>query len=440
MAWRVGSRVVVLTAVLVIAGGVLFTVTLLQEVVTTPSAAGHHDFLAFQAAAQLIVHGNPGHLYDAATISALERGVIPTPVGAAGYMPYLTPPLGAVIQAPLGAISEPAARFVWLALSVPLAAACCGLATAGLAGRARVVAALCLLSTFPFFQALVEGQWSPVMLAGCLLALAAARGGRPGWAGAGLAVLALKPPLLVPVIVVLLLTRGWRTLLTLAVVLVGVVVVTMPFTGVGADLDYAGFLVGVVGSHVNGAGAAGASVWQGAVALTEGFNGLVTSYVGQQNVVAVDTATAVLVLAVVSLWGRTALRAGVGLSTREGHWVLVAAVAAALLTDLHLYPQDCMLLLVALPALTALVPLERRLHVVVAAAVLLDSVWLDQLAVTTHVFTWLLALGFVLACGRAVRRFPARPNVKDGGPSAHRRWKERMGWTELDREGAAARS
>jgi hypothetical protein len=393
----------VAVALLLLAGGAVFLTGLAQEVIAVPAATGHHDFLAFHAAARLVGNGTAaGHLYDAASITALERQVISTPVGAAGYMPYINPPFGAALQAPLGLLSEPTARIVWLLISIAAALVCCWLATAALGLRARVVAIACLLGTFPFYQAFVEGQWSFVMLTGCLGALLAARAGRPGWAGVGLATLALKPPLLVPVLVVLLFMRAWRTAMTCVGAVLAVWLVTLPFTGWSTQLDYAGYLVSVVGSHLDGAGAAGAAVWHGGLSGMEAINGLAAGYVGQQNVVALDAITVVGVLAVVAWWAVVARRSGISLDNVRGRWVVVAGIAAALLTDLHLYPQDCVLVLVALPLLTDTVQLSLRLPLVLGLAVFLDLAWLDQLAVTPHVFTWLLALGFLWASARAL--------------------------------------
>ena len=307
-------------------GAVLFT-QLALEVIATPGVAGHHDFLAFHAAAQL-VSGGPaaGHLYDAASITAIERHVIAAPVGAAGYMPYLTPPFGAAIQAPLGLLSEPVARVIWLLVNIPLALLCGWLATADLPWRTRVLAAVSL-----------------------------------------------------------------------------VFVVTLPLVGWSTELEYAGFLVAVVGSHLDGAGAAGAAAWHGGISGMEAVNGLVAGYVGQQNVAVLDVLTVAGVAAVVARWVWIAWHVRPTVHDPRGRWVVVAGIAAAMLTDLHLYPQDCVLLLVALPLLTTSVTAEWRLPVVLGVAVFLDAAWLDQLPVTPHVFTWLLAGAFLWACAKAMR-------------------------------------
>jgi hypothetical protein len=409
----------VIAALALLAIGGLCVTQLAAEVTSTPAVSGHHDFLAFHAAAQLVRHGEAGQLYNAASISALERQVIAAPVGAAGYMPFINPPFAAALQAPLALASEPSARIVWLLLTAPLAALCCWLATAGMRARVRLLATACLLGTFPTFQVLVEGQWSFVMLAGGLGALVLARRRLPIAAGACLAVLALKPPLLVPVLVVLLLTRSWRALAGTAGAVLAVWLVTLPFTGWSTQLDYAGYLVAVVGSHLDGAGAAGAAVWHGGIASMEGLNGLVAGYLGQQNVVLVDALTGAAVAAVIARWWVAARRTRPDLESVRGRWLVVAGIVGALLTDLHLFPQDCVLLLLVLPLVNHDVRPVWRLPVVLGVAALLDVSWLDQLWFTPHVFTWLLVAGFVLAArqaagagaGAAVVRSAAKPTV-----------------------------
>lgn len=401
--WWLGLAALLLTA------GVIFAIQLVQEVSSAPSVSGHHDFLAFHAAAQLVRDGSAGQLYDSAALAHLERQVINAPVGAAGYMPFINPPFAAAVQAPLGLLDEPTARVIWLLMNAPLAALCCWLATAGLQRRARLLAAACLLGSFPTFQALVEGQWSFVMLTGCLAALAAARSGRSVLSGACLAVLALKPPLLIPVLAVMLLTRSWRALGGTLGAAALAWLVTLPFTGWSTQLDYAGYLVGVLGSHLDGAGAAGGAVWHGGIAAMEGLNGLAAGYVGQQNALVVDGLTAVAVIAVVAWWGRAVATAGWMPATARGRWLVVAGIVAMLLTDLHLFPQDCVLLLVALPLVLAETASAHRLATVLGVALVLDASWLDQLTITPHVFTWLLVAGFLFACRMAALAGSVRP-------------------------------
>lgn len=92
----------------------------------------------------------------------------------------------------------------------------------------------------PAYQTLTEGQWSFVMLHGCLGALAAGRRGHPWLAGVALTVLWLKPPLLLLVLVWLLLTRHWRVAWGMVGTVIAVTMATLPWTGVGANVNWEG--------------------------------------------------------------------------------------------------------------------------------------------------------------------------------------------------------
>lgn len=112
--------------------------------------------------------------------------------------------------------------------------------------------------------------------------------------------------------------------------------VTLPWTGLATQADYASHLLAVLGSHLAGAGAAGATVWQGGIAAMEGINGLMAGFVGQQNAAVVDGATLVLIAAAAVRWGWAARRVGWSFTGPAGRWLAVSGIAAVLLGDLHL--------------------------------------------------------------------------------------------------------
>src|SRR5438309_1932858 len=156
--------------------------------------SGHHDFFAFYSAGRLIREGQPQSLYDASTLTALERHIWPHPTGYAGYMPFLNPPSAAVILSPLALLPFATARLLWLAISIALAIACAVVLTSGRDLRTRGLAVVAVLATFPAYQTFTEGQWSFVILLGALGALVMARRHLDWLAGALLLSLWLKPP------------------------------------------------------------------------------------------------------------------------------------------------------------------------------------------------------------------------------------------------------
>ncbi|HKR98624.1 MAG TPA: glycosyltransferase family 87 protein, partial [Candidatus Dormibacteraeota bacterium] len=226
---------------------------------------------------------------------------------------------------------------------------CVWFATSGMSVRTRVLALALLLTSYPAFQALIEGQWSFVLLLAALAALAAARRGRDVPAGLALAVLWLKPPLLLLMLLWLLIARRWRMAGSAVAGALVLTVVALPWTGASSTIDYFSFLGGVGASHVTGAGAVGATQWEGGLLGMEGLLGVAATVAGQQHPVAVDVLTGVLsvllvAVFVVAAWPR--LRRGAP-SIGDG----IAALCLGLVLDPHLYAQDCVLLIVALPLL-----------------------------------------------------------------------------------------
>src|SRR5207302_818750 len=147
-------RAPLLTTGLLIVGtlGVAWWVSLISEFAGPITQSGHHDFFAFYSAGTLIREGQPQSLYDASTLTALERHIWPHPTGYAGYMPFLNPPSAAVILSPLALLPFATARLLWLAISIALAIACAVVLTSGRDLRTRGLAVVAVLATFPAYQ------------------------------------------------------------------------------------------------------------------------------------------------------------------------------------------------------------------------------------------------------------------------------------------------
>ncbi|MBV8301956.1 MAG: DUF2029 domain-containing protein [Candidatus Dormibacteraeota bacterium] len=414
--WLPRRALITATLLALCAAAGLWLTWLIGELSGPISQSGHHDFFAFYAAATLVHQHQAQLLYDAPAVTAIERQIFNHPTGYAGYMPFLNPPSAAAVLSPLASLSEASARFVWLGVDLVCAALSAWLLTLGFSAKIRLLGVLAVFGTFPAFQTLVEGQWSYVMLLGALAAIPLARRNHPFLAGAALVVLWLKPPLFLLVVVWLVCTGRWR-LLSGAVAAVAVLtLVTLPLTGIDANLNYVSYTLSVTGAHLSGGGAAGSTAWEGAFPNMEGLLGVAAAIVGQQHTVAVDVLTLVLSLLVVAVlvW------------TMHGRWtvrpadlqVVVAAMLAALLLDPHLYAQDCILLL--LPVGVLLAPRVSDHHAVrllLACCVLLDLATIDTLwsqgmfPAPLHLFTLCVAIAFLAACVRARRIQPQRGTV-----------------------------
>ena len=403
--------------VVVLALGAAWWWALINEVASPISQSGHHDFFAFYSAATLIGDGRAQDLYNASALTALERAIWPQPTGYAGYMPFLNPPAAAVVLSPLASLGFATARVVWLGISVAVAVACALLLTSGRDLRVRAVAVAVVLATFPAYQALVEGQWSFVLLLGSLGALVAARRGHEWLAGVALVALWLKPPLLVLVLLWLVLTRRWRIAAAAIAAVAVVTLVTLPWTGIGTDVAYVQYLGGVSVAHAAGGGAAGATAWEGAFANMEGVIGLAATLVGQTHAVAVDVLTGLIAAGLVAYFVWTTHR--FWLTRPLPLRVALAALCLGLLLDPHLYAQDCVLLLV----LGAVVLTRIRaaptavLAVLLGAALVMDLSAVDTYSIQgypvppLHLLTFLLIAGVIALCpplrAPATARLPA---------------------------------
>ncbi len=401
--------------------GAAFAVELIAELASAPSAAGHHDILAFWAAGRLILEGRPGDLYDVASLTTLQRTVIPMPIGMNGYMPFINPPVAAAAFAPLAALTEPAARVAWAVLNVVLVAVAGLWLSRGMAGRERLVATLLVATSFPMYHALAEGQWSIVLLVAGLAALAAARRGDWAMAGVAVAVLWLKPQFIV--LPLLLLARGRRWRAVGAAVATGAiaVIVALPFTGLPANLTYLGYLADVVTSHFSGAGADGgagsATIWQGDLASTEGLNGLLVGWFGQGTVGFVNLLWTGLVVILAGLYAQAARAVRPGFAAPGNRLMLAAGIVLVLLVNPNQFVQDCVLVFLVLEALSPL-SADRRLAAIAVTVVVADVTFLDLQVPALHLFPIILSGGLAWACWRSLASSRRRPGpAADGAPA-----------------------
>jgi hypothetical protein len=380
--------------------GALWLTWLAQEVTGPITQSGHHDFFAFYSAATLIREHQPQLLYDSQALTALERQIFPHPTGYAGYMPFLNPPAAAAVLSTLALLPEQSARLVWLGINIGATITCALLLTSGRDIRIRALTTAALLASFPAFQALVEGQWSFVLLLAGLGGLSAARRNNPLLAGALVGVFWLKPPLLLFVLVWLLVTRHWRIAAAAVFAVLAITLATLPWTGVASNINYIGYLGGVSLAHVSGAGAAGTTPWEGALPNMEGLIGIPATIVGQQNAVAVDLLTGATAAALVAFF---VVATRTHLLERPLHLrYAIAAVALGLLLDPHLYAQDCVLIAVVI---ALLLPAARSLRAqaaaVIAVVAVMDLSALDTLSVEyaflrpPHLLTIALIVGVI---------------------------------------------
>ena len=404
-------------AVALVGLGAVLVVVLARELAAPIAAGTHDDFLAFYGAGRLVLDGNAAGLYLASAITAIERTIIPSPVGANGYMPFLNPPFAAVAFAPFAALPPQVARVAWAGLSAAALAGAALWIGWPLAGRERIAAALLVGLSFPAYHTLAEGQWSAVMLLGGVAALQAARGGSWRLAGLALATWWLKPQLIALALLALALDRRWTAVAWSLLGGAALVLASLPFVGIGVYATYLGYLVEVGVSHFTGAGALVQSVWEGNLAAVEGLNGLLVGVFGKGWVVAVDVLWAILAVGLLAVWLLACRSQRPGFETWAGRQMLAAGIGIVLLVDPHLYLQDCLLVFLLVPALW---PAARgdywRVLVGIAAIAALT-------ALPAHLFTVALLAIVVGWCARPT--VPGR-SIASGALSSGKRWANRV--------------
>ncbi|HZU14487.1 MAG TPA: glycosyltransferase 87 family protein [Chloroflexota bacterium] len=199
------------------------------------------DFAQYYAAASMILHGHIGALYNLSATWHLQRQIAGPTHGVFAVIPYLYPPYFALALVPLALLPYGLAYLIWLACNcLMLSLAMFFLEGAADLGRRGTIAfRLLALASLPILLALGLGQVSLLLLVLCTLALVALRRGYDRAAGGLLAVASLKPAYLLPVLLVLLLTRRRRALEGYLAGVAVLIAAVLPFSGLGI---YAGYL------------------------------------------------------------------------------------------------------------------------------------------------------------------------------------------------------
>lgn len=345
----------------------------------------HYDFLAFYSAAQNALHGSVRHVYDMQIMTALQRSVIPHPVGASGYMPFLNPPFLAVLLSPLAVFGITIARIVWLTINVFLAGASVWLFTDTLKFKQRLLTVLLLCTTFPMYQSFIEGQVTVVVLFTCALSYYFLRNGQQLYAGMALLGLLIFPQFAAITLLALLYQRKKDLLIGWAAGVGILAVITLPFTGVHLYAEYGKFLFSLTQTHFIDLSTSAQLKWRGNIDGSSGLNGFYNALLGSHyskvaNVLYVVTA-------VVLIFGLYVVMKKIGQkhSAHQNSMVFITAVFVGLLIDPHLYSQGIIIVYIVLPALFVLCK-NDKFWVIIGIAALSNVVFIDQY-VRFHLFT-----------------------------------------------------
>ena len=318
---------------------------------------GPVDFIS-QLTGALVVHeGNGTRLYDLDIQRDAQNRIFE------GYRPALTTaqilpfnhvPFEALLLAPLMDLPYPLVFALWTLLSGVAVGMSLGMLDGSIPVARPVgwVMSLAACSYLPLIRGLMLGQNSALVLLGLVGLYVALKRGQYGWAGAWLALVALKPQVLPVVLLAVALVGYWRTLAAFAGILVGLTVLAMPFLGVGWPVEYGRLLLGVAN-------------WGSTAAIDPGimhnWRGFFANLLGPGGAGLVLPLFVIMSLLsagfVVWVWMRTRAQSPTedeyGYDTEpeiysyrprhDLYWALVGIVAV--LTSLHLNPHDLTLLI-----------------------------------------------------------------------------------------------
>lgn len=170
------------------------------------------DFLQFPVSACLIKQGHADQLYDDAVLARGVRTLVGRDTNV--FLQYFYGPQVALPFIPLVSLPFLVQAGIWVTISLALYFGCVYF-TWKCCPALRphpVTVAMCAFAFPPLFHFFIRGQLSAVLLACFTIAYFAFASRREWLAGAVLGCLALKPPFLVAIPLILLLARAWKVL------------------------------------------------------------------------------------------------------------------------------------------------------------------------------------------------------------------------------------
>ena len=210
---------------------------------TLPAARATYnlnDYAAFVNAARMILAGHGPDLYNIEAQRAAELRDWSARFDPQLAVPFVNPPWFAVALLPLAPLPMGVGFLIWLAV-------CCALilsAAALLARWARppplvgVAFVLSVAGFVPFWRTAILGQTSALVLFGLAWGIVSVAEGRARRGGLALALVGVKPQLLILPVLALLMERRRKALFWCVSASLALVAVTLPIIGLGAIPDY----------------------------------------------------------------------------------------------------------------------------------------------------------------------------------------------------------
>jgi hypothetical protein len=198
------------------------------------------DYFYYYCVSKLVAAGHGGSAYDDRVLGALERHLLAPHGVPGGVIPNVYPPFFAVALAPLTLLGYTPGSVLWTAVNcVAFGGSLAFLIQLARLGRLGGIGfGLAGFVALPALVALMLGQASFVLLALLCIVVYAATTERQWLCGSALALMLIKPQLVLPFLVVLVVRGQWQAISAFAIWAAVLAVAPLLVLGPGAIVDY----------------------------------------------------------------------------------------------------------------------------------------------------------------------------------------------------------
>jgi alpha-1,2-mannosyltransferase len=206
-------------------------------------SASKSDFSCFYRAGRMVIAGDRGRVYDLDAQRAYDQRLGTGFINAQGRqfsLPFVFPPYALALFAPLSCLPYPAAELAWYVANAAMLLALPFVLRGSLKSSDRAVAAELLAPVLfvPAVLALMQGQPSILLLLLSGMGFAALAQGKETAAGFALGLATLKPQLVLPMLLALMIWRRWRAIAAMFGTVVALLGLSVAIVGWRATLDY----------------------------------------------------------------------------------------------------------------------------------------------------------------------------------------------------------
>ena len=197
------------------------------------------DYAVYWTAGRMVLDGNAGQLYDLDKVQSYQARATGQPSYDVALLPYFNPPFAAGALSGLAVLPLGVSAVVFTGLSLAALGSGLRILLSRLNTRLEVVAwTLGVLSSMPLYYTLLHGQFSFLLFFLFVAVYVLLKRGSDGLAGATLALLLLKPPLVLLPLLVLALNRRMEALRGFLTCATGLVIASVVIGGPSSLIAY----------------------------------------------------------------------------------------------------------------------------------------------------------------------------------------------------------